>query len=201
MPLVLPTSFYNAHYHFELDGGVHSNSFALAAQLNAGVDPDDLAHDLYDAFVVGYDIANMYSQWAIVGVTVEVNPGAGIVTGEWMDVSHGLGGGAETSPPNTSLIVKKLTGFASRAQRGRMYFPPFSLADDDVNDNGTIDATPLATIVTNFNAWQTQIFIESAETDSLFLLHEQASPGPGTPTLITSFVIEELVATQRRRLR
>jgi hypothetical protein len=205
MPLVLPTSFFNAHYRFELEGSSHKMSFALAGQLNAGVDADAFATDLSDAFsddlTPGYGMANMYNQWSFHGVHVLINTGAGIQAGDFDPALIGGGGGAETVPPNGSVIVKKSTGFAGVAARGRMYFPPISAADVDVNDVGIIDSVVLATIGDNVQNWLDNTLTAVTEIAEFVLLHEQASPGPGTPTAITSFVVENQLATQRRRLR
>lgn len=203
MPLVLPTSFFNAHYKFSLASSDKSMSFALAGQLNTGVDPDDFAEALRADFASpsGYDTDNMYAQWTFEGVKVEINTGAGIAAGESIVPIAGGGGGAETNPPQCCVIVKKLTGLASRRERGRMYFPPISLADADVNDNGTIDPTPLGVITTNIDNWLAETLLVTSEIDAYFLLHEQATVGPGTPTAISAFVVEDTIATQRRRLR
>lgn len=201
MPLVLPTSFFNASHRWSLAGSSHGFSMALAGQLNAGVDPDQFAQDLSDAFEAGYDTANMYNQWFWRGVHVLINTGAGISAGDFDPVSSGTGGGADTSPPNCCITIQKHTGFAGVANRGRMYMPPISLADPDVDDTGIIDAGVLSTIRSNVDSWLATILTTVTEVDAFFLLHEQVSPGPGTPTEITSFTLDNLVSTQRRRLR
>jgi hypothetical protein len=201
MPLVLPTSFYNASYRWSVGGVDHQMSFALAGQLNTGVDADTFASDLAEAWLVGYDPGNWYSAWTFRGCHVIINTGAGFASGESDPGEPGTGGGAETVPPNTAMIFRKGTGFAGAGNRGRMYMPGFSLADADVNNDGTIDATPLATIAINLENWLTETLTNVTAVDGFFLLHEQASPGPGTPTAITQFLLEDTVATQRRRLR
>jgi hypothetical protein len=201
MPLVLPTSFFNASYRWNVEGDDHDMSFALAGQLNTGVDADAFASELATAWLDGYDMGNVYAAWTFHGVHVLINTGAGLAAGDSDPDEPGTGGGAETVPPNTSMIFKKTTGLAGVRERGRMYMPGFSLADADVNNDGTIDATPLATIGVNLANWLDVTVTDVTSISGFFLLHEAASPGPGTPTAITAFTLENLVATQRRRLR
>lgn len=97
-------------------------------------------------------------------------------------------------PPNCAMLVKKVTARGGRMGRGRMYVPPFMLAESDINDSGAVDVADLGGQVTLWNAFYTAL----AASDVIpVLLHSDGS----TPDAITAFTFQSQIATQRRRLR
>lgn len=107
--------------------------------------------------------------------------------------------GTDTLEPltqNCALLVQKRTGLAGRANRGRMYLPGL-LAQDNVSPNGQIDPTSLGELQTSFTAWYDDLLVEaSTGITDLLVLHPV-----GAGTVITAFVVDDVLATQRRRLR
>lgn len=96
---------------------------------------------------------------------------------------------------NTACLVNKNTAFGGRAGKGRMYWPGMSAEDiDDSNLLSSAFATAFATALNNFRT-----AMATADV-GLVLLHDAGSPLT-IPTPITSFTVQRLVATQRRRLR
>lgn len=119
----------------------------------------------------------------------DVGPSAEVLT-------PGAGGKTNTSvTPNTSVLVQKLTNAGGRAGKGRMFIP--GVRESEVNDSGEISVEEL-------EDWQEQLdaFQAGIEGADLFprLLHGEGSP-LSAPTIITSFSVQSLVATQRRRMR
>lgn len=100
-----------------------------------------------------------------------------------------------TAPPNVTFLVKKLTPNGGRQGQGRMYVP--GVGEGFINQDGLIDATQLTT-------WRTQVdgFLGDLTAGGLVpaLLHAEGSP-ISAPYLVTSFFLDNKVATQRRRLR
>jgi hypothetical protein len=97
-------------------------------------------------------------------------------------------------PPNCAMLVKKVTARGGRMGRGRMYVPPFMLAESDINDSGAVDIPDLGGQVALWNAFYTAL----AASDVVpALLHSDGS----TPDEITAFTFQGQIATQRRRLR
>ena len=103
-------------------------------------------------------------------------------------------GGTGLVTPNVAMLVKRNTGFAGRKNAGRMYWP-WTLAEGNVDQLGVIDATTTAAWQTAFNAVFTALTAISNTTPAI--LHADGS----LPTAVTSFTVENQVATQRRRLR
>jgi len=192
--LVIPAGYVNLHFLFSVTGDAEPMSFAIGSQIAiTGFDAQAACDEAYIAFSGGYGAGNWYDQWTFVGTRLEIDAGA---LAETIIPLPGTGGTLGTVVQNTSVLVKKITGEAGRAHRGRCYFPPISLAEVDVNNVGMIDATVRSTIQSNWDGFITAL--ETAEDlMGLVLLHASAE----TPTEITSFQVEAQVATQRRRLR
>lgn len=97
-------------------------------------------------------------------------------------------------PPNCAMLIKKQTARGGRMGRGRMFCPPFMLAESDINDSGAVDIADLGGQVTLWNSFYTAL----AASDVIpHLLHSDGS----TPDAITAFSFQGQIATQRRRLR
>jgi hypothetical protein len=192
--LVIPNGFVNIHFLFSVTGDAQPMSFAIGAQFVPGdFNPQAISDEAYIAFSGGYAAANWYDQWTFLGTRVEVAAGA---IAETMIPLAGTGGTLGTVVQNTSVLVKKITGVAGRAHRGRAYFPPISLAEVDVNNVGMIDSTVVATIQSNWDGFISALD-SAADLTFLALLHASADD----PDEINSWQVEGQVATQRRRLR
>lgn len=98
-------------------------------------------------------------------------------------------------PNNSALLVKKLTGLGGRKNRGRNYYPDVLVSA--VDGSGVIDVSSRDSYQT---AWDT--FIAELNgvpgLESPHLLHSDEADNP---TLITAFVVQSKIATQRRRMR
>jgi hypothetical protein len=99
-------------------------------------------------------------------------------------------------PSNCAMIVTKNTALGGRRYRGRMFFPPIILNEGAVDPAGNINSSPLASIQGNFDAWFDALI---AGDWGPALFHQGA--GAPAPTGITSFTVESLCGTQRRRMR
>lgn len=109
------------------------------------------------------------------------------------------GTGSSTNPPlpeNCALLVKKVTLRGGRKGRGRCYWPDVQIAH--VGDAGGITGSDLTAYQT---AWDDLITaIEGVDgITSLVLLH--SADEDGDPDVITSWIVQNKIATQRRRLR
>jgi len=106
--------------------------------------------------------------------------------------------GTITASANTMILsstvrVSKRTGFVGRQFRGRMY-APFTRLEADVSTAGVILASPLTTIQATWSKFLANLL---AFPINPVLLH---TDGVTTPTPITSFFVQTVVGTQRRRL-
>lgn len=136
--------------------------------------------------------AQSVSSCVLVSARVKLGPDA---TGPFVDRAYNIAGnqGTDATSPNTAILVTKVTPFGGRAGRGRLFWP--GPTDASIDPSGLLAALYLTQIQT---AWDT--FEAGLGTASFppVLLH---SDDGNTPDFITEFVVESLVATQRRRLR
>jgi hypothetical protein len=104
--------------------------------------------------------------------------------------------GSSTDPmpsPGVALLVQKRTGLSGRANRGRSYWPGI-ISEARVDDSGQISSDTLASLVEAFEAFK----LAMAEgPGGLAIFHSDGSAG----TVVTSYIPQGTVATQRRRLR
>lgn len=103
----------------------------------------------------------------------------------------------DPSPINTAVLVQKRTTTAGRPGRGRSYWPGF-LVDTGVDDSSHITSGPLA----GYQSAADDLLaaFEAGTLTGMVVLH-LAGSSDVTPSLVTSYNVQSLVATQRRRLR
>ena len=125
-------------------------------------------------------------------IQVSLNGGLGVITGDGSDSAHG-GASINSIPVNGALLVRKFSGQAGRGGRGR-YFWPFALNEAQVDEVGIIDGST----VSDHQDLQDD-FLEALATNDvpMVILHT----GAGTPATVTSLSVQQLIGTQRRRLR
>jgi hypothetical protein len=91
--------------------------------------------------------------------------------------------------PNVASIVKFRTGFAGRRHRGRVFLP---FVSEGAVNAGQLDSTKVGSAQT---AWNN--FLAAQVVDDLPLYVVSAASGTGDS--VTSLVVEQTAATQRRR--
>lgn len=154
--------------------------------------------------------SGMYSQWTFVGTTVRLQTSTGFLSGEAIANTVGTATG-ETLPNNSAILIKKNTGSGGRRFRGRMYLPMYGLEESDVSSSGVIAGAEVTSLQNRLDA-----FLAALDTNELIplLLHypfghwDESDPPEfiiddpePDPTIITSFAVQNRIATQRRRLR
>lgn len=160
-------------------------------------DPTVLAHEVYDAAVVTGSLtpaAALNALWTFNGVTVYFQDDPGQRVGVWTAPLTGIGATHVTPPTNCALLVKKFTALSGRANRGRMFLPPFGIGEGDVNNNGVILGATYTTLQNRINEFETQL---NSIPVTPVLFH--STPVDSTP--LTALVLDTQIATQRRRMR
>lgn len=133
-------------------------------------------------------------------VIVKLGP---VDTGPFGEFSVGLDGdaGSQGTAPQVSALVKKQTAVGGRRARGRLYWP--FVMDSWSGDNGVLDSGPQDTITSIWNAYRSSL--EAADYTCVVLHSQPPPPKPPVtlpaPTVITAFLCQAQVATQRRRNR
>lgn len=162
-----------------------------------GLFPNDIAQLIYEAWVgtskpFQSSVISDATQAASVKITVNVT--GSLLLGEFNSLTFGSRSSA-SPPPQVAVVVKKRTGFAGKAQRGRFYLPASFLTAAGVDQLGNIDGTLLAAIQGRLTGYLSQLAIDNVD---MCLLHNDPLLDP---TLVTELLAEQMIGTQRRRLR
>jgi len=194
--LVFP--YANAHFRFLRSGDSEPMITSLGFEWDTTTDPQDVTDDL-SASWAGSTIQEITTQWTtFAGVQVvfgTADPQEPLTFESSVGSDNG-DAGEQVCPPNTALLVKKLTARGGRKGRGRFYYP--DVQEAAVDASGTIDSSSLAGYQTRWNDWMSDI----VGVDGVVLpvlLHSESSDG--SPDEILSTPVQAKVATQRRRLR
>jgi hypothetical protein len=157
--------------------------------------------------------ANFNAQWAV-GVDTDVTflqptiklgdgtavPYEAVAAGATINGSDVV----DKVPPNVAVLIKKSTGFGGRSNHGRTYFP-FLLSQANCAENGTISGATISAYNTVCAAMLAQLLVDGTGMviahkvfNTPLPPHHVTSITMGAP--VTSWAVEPLVGTQRRRL-
>lgn len=101
---------------------------------------------------------------------------------------------ALTVPINSALLLQKTTARGGRMGRGRCFLPPIWTAEGNIDQSGVVTSFDLSGIQT---LWDSALTALLASDCPPVLLHSDGS----TPDPITSWTVNQTLATQRRRMR
>lgn len=137
---------------------------------------------------------NLASTIQLDRVLVKFGPNS---TGPAAETSIQVAGGKQafSDPPHTAILVRKNTGFGGRTGRGRMFVP--GVYSDDVDSSGYLASGLISALLVDLEAFRDDCI--AADLIPV-LLHAEGS-GVSAPLPITSFGVDSVAATQRRRLR
>lgn len=133
-------------------------------------------------------------EYQLVGCIATLHIGGGIISAEVTDPVPGNDGGSGTGqPPQVAYLVRKLSDLGGRTNMGRAYLP--GVDNNRISASGALVTTEIDNINDEFAAFPAAI---GGATDLAepVIFHVSSSD----PTVITSFVCEPVVATQRRRV-
>lgn len=141
-----------------------------------------------------YAAAAMDVSWQFRGVSITFESDTGPIIGESIVPLQGTATAAPV-PVNCAVLVSKNTAEGGRRNRGRFFAPPCFPAESVIDAAGNIPTANVAALQTAYSNlygdWDALI-------DDLELFHQTA---PFTPTTVTSWTVQPLLATQRRRMR
>ena|SRR6266498_4072076 len=143
------------------------------------------------------EVANMSTDWQNIGTTVLLRSSGGVLmSGVDATVTTGTASAATaTQPLFVPMVVSKLTSFAGKHYRGRMYVPCTLFGESSVDIGGTITGGNVGLQQTR---WDNFFAAINASVWPPFLLHQPVGVVP-LPTAITSFLVRPVTGVQRRR--
>lgn len=104
-------------------------------------------------------------------------------------------------PQNCAALYDKTTGRAGRRGKGR-FFVPNILKEADVSQVGVIDSSALADLQIQADAFLTRLAEpEPSQVATPMVLLHNTGPGSTLPDEVTRLNVQNVISTQRRRLR
>lgn len=192
----IPEGFTNCRYVFTASGVLDPMGFGLGHQGLPGVTAEEVAGIAYSRFQARLipTPAAMLNGWTFQGVQATKTVGGEPTVGEHMVPIVGTGGGTGTVL-NSAILIRKNTAAGGRKNRGRMFFPPFNLEELSIAISGVLAPAFTASVQILLDDWHEDLSVFEAPP---WLFHSDPADAP---TPITSFSIQSLAATQRRRMR
>lgn len=193
--MIIPVDYAQANLRF---GGT---GFPLGAEVTLGFnietyagDADQMAFNVLDLFSSNGVQNNLSDDVSLVSCSTKFGPNSTGAAGEYFQTVNGQISG-DCTPPNTAILVKKITPQGGRTGRGRFYLP--GLPEAGCAPGGGLAGTYRSDIQTTMDNW-----VADLEAIGLLpaLLHSPSSP-VSAPLLVTSWTVDSKVATQRKRLR
>lgn len=181
-------------HHFLLSGDPDEMIFTIGVRMDDPPDAGEL-EAIRTAWTTHFD-GQTSNQYTYKGISLK---GIDNLGDPWEASSPDTQVGNNSSavlPSNCCVLVRKLTGVPGRANRGRMYVPGI-VSEGAVDANGVITTLEVEAIQDLFDDWSADVADPFTTGIEGFLVLHPEDPG----TLITQFVVDARIATQRRRMR
>lgn len=207
MTLYIPSGCCQVHFRWGLSGDPLPKSIAIAAEDTSATSAAEMltfTQDVADAFETSFDLldpTSITADWTYLGYAATYN---------WVGTLYGVEApqnivgtlAQQNLPPNTAYLVKKSTGLAGRANRGRVYVPPYEISEGTIDNSGYLSGAGQALRQASWNTFLAAVEAITPGNTTLQLLHTSTLVDP-TPnsTTVTAVTVDGRVATQRRRLR
>lgn len=204
MALLIPVGFAHAVYEFRLTDDPEPIVTTMGHDLTgvSGGDYTEVANRLFNAFFDSFE-TTINNAYALTGVSLYVGQDGGppaVFESTEAEAPFTLTGNA--LPQNCAVLMRKRTSLAGRRGRGRCYIP--GILEASVDSKGLI--APASVDAWQASADQWMDWLDGTEPGSVayppVVLHRSEGIGeepPPTPVLL--FQIDEILATQRQRLR
>jgi len=197
MPVVIPPGFAHVAHITTLDSDVEEMVTTYGVGVIDDPTPNTLATDLHDTWATRIVTPLYGDTYQLIRTEVRIGQPAGEpLQGVHSEIVLGIGSTARL-PQNCAVLVQKRSALGGRANRGRMYVPG-TLGESVVSDSGSITSANLSGQQTAFNNLLTDLDTAfPLSITGMVILHSSALD----PTVVTSLNVQQLISTQRRRLR
>lgn len=186
----VPEGFSEIVINYQVPGS--AGAVQCAFGVDSAVAPGDAALHAGIEDCVGNLTGILSDQVVSNGYTVIVGESAGDLVYDHAFVAQGSRS-SDNCPANTSALLQKRCAVGGRRNRGRFYLPCPS--GDDVENTGNFDSTAMPLFETYASDALTTLQAAGLE---MVILHQVA---PFTPSVVTTLLPQQKVATQRGRLR
>lgn len=203
MALIIPPGWLQAVYTFELTGDPEPMVITCGHKIDSGSGGNgpDSPNTLLTAFAANW-MSEMSNQYKLVSCTSYVGQDGGspAVYVSTLGPYPGENSGSVV-PQNTAYLIRKRTDVAGKRGRGRFYLP--GVRESVVDQAGNVHPDQVTAINLAASNWYDDLTSSPGLTYyPPYVLHRSEGIGiEPAPSAITSFRCENIVATQRRRLR
>jgi hypothetical protein len=197
MGVVIPVGYALVRMRFTLSGSTRAINMVYGVRPG---DPFDDANAVADRVADNWEsAASGFSQQAntvtLVGIDTKYNRAGTIEIGSRTASRAGARSEACNSI-NTAGLLTKQTGIAGRRNRGRFFFP--GIPEGFVDPAGKLDTAYKASLQAAVNTW---FGLHQTNSTEMNVLHaEPPAPAP-PPTVVNGLQVQDIAATQRRRMR
>lgn len=197
MAEVIPVGYGKVRFRFRCQALPDEASTGIGFHAGLGVDIETAAADASLAYSESQwgAVTGRSDEWTYLGTSVVIMRDTGPEVGEYETTQPGTSTG-DVLPANCSLLVTKNTGLGGRRNRGRMYWPPSSVPENNVDAAGFLESSFRVSAQSAVDDW---FDAETAVLGELVLFHDVG--GDVTPTPVASLTVGSQIATQRRRMR
>lgn len=196
MGVLIPVNYAMVALKFSVTGG-RAPMFTTFG-VNAGTnDAEEVALAVDDAVVDSswFIAAAMFISYRLDSIVVTRMTSTGPLGFEHTVNRQGTIPTSLPTPNNCALLVRKVTSRGGRRGRGRMFVPPCSISDANVDGVGVIGTTQLVDQGTKAGNFKLALATNGVP---MFLLHSHPDDAPDE---VTSLSVQQLMATQRKRMR
>lgn len=200
MALIIPPGFAQIAFELQLTNDDEPIITTLGLDLDAvaGTQIADLAFQAF-ALEIMPVVSNAYTLVRATAYVGNDGPGPLVYDSSLTGVT-----GANTGnplPQNCAWLMRKRTDLAGRRGRGRMYIP--GVMESEVSPTGVIDTTTVTGLQAAADDFYDRLTtgVDQAATPPVVLHRSEGIGEEPAPTPITSFTVDSVIATQRRRLR
>jgi hypothetical protein len=191
--MLIPEDYAQVNHFFTGAGMPRGGQVTYGVLLIAGATPTQVATEVSNIFEARWKSA-MPSSITHSKVRVKFGPNE---DGPFVDGGSSFAGTYSTAvdSPQVAVLMRKDTGFGGRHGSGRLFMP--IVPEADTQSGGNIDPTALAALQSRATTWIADL-LAGTYVDGMHLLHNAAPPNP---YLVTGLSVQQLLATQRRRIR
>lgn len=204
MTLIVPPGFTQVALEFrhDLDPEPWYTTFGIDSS-EAGGDVNAIGTKMMLNFSVAWDTL-MSDSVQITGCALTVGQDGPDPVRAYVAATTDLRGNNddEKLPQNCALLIRKNTALGGRRNRGRCFLPGL-LNELNVSAVGLIDSGAVGEYSTAANSWLSNLgqALTPAGACPMVLLHSEGESAVPEPTVVTSLSVDNVISTQRRRLR
>lgn len=197
----VPVGFAQCEIVFTRTGDPQDMVITFGVEVTDPTFHDSVASHVALAWTTGFSNADISDQLYQKSAVVHIGEEGGEETTQEATINRTGGDHRPIVPQNTAMLARKITAVGGRQNQGRWFLP--WVFEAEVDNVGMLDAGSASKYTTDCNAFLTALNSAAGTAATpMVIIHKRNKAGiVHAPTPVTAITCEQLVATQRRRLR